>query len=118
MNADDARLRLEHARSRLQAIHEERVAQYHSTQSVDASPADEAQIAADAYERSNDMWLGQHLDGRLDELGNALRRVEDGTYGLCDTCGEPIHPERLAALPAARYCVAHQRETERRAAFG
>jgi DnaK suppressor protein len=45
---------------------------------------------------------------QLEEIEAALARVDDGSYGLCDGCGEPIMPERLEILPAARYCVACQ----------
>jgi DnaK suppressor protein len=41
----------------------------------------------------------------LEEIEAALGRVEDGRYGLCGGCDEPIMPERLEILPAARYCV-------------
>jgi RNA polymerase-binding transcription factor len=43
---------------------------------------------------------------RLEETEAALARVDDGNYGLCGNCGEPIATERLDALPAARYCTA------------
>jgi RNA polymerase-binding transcription factor DksA len=39
------------------------------------------------------------------EVDDALRRVESGTYGICERCGQPIAPERLAVRPFARYCV-------------
>jgi RNA polymerase-binding transcription factor len=45
---------------------------------------------------------------QLEEIEAALARVDDGSYGVCGGCGEPIVPERLGILPAARYCVACQ----------
>lgn len=42
---------------------------------------------------------------RLDELDAALTRVTAGTYGRCESCGEPIAEARLEALPAARLCI-------------
>jgi DnaK suppressor protein len=52
----------------------------------------------------------ERVQGKLEALEAALRRVEEGTYGLCETCGRAIEPERLAALPTATLCVvcAHQ----------
>jgi hypothetical protein len=41
----------------------------------------------------------------LEEVEGALRRLDDGTYGRCEGCGELIAPERLEALPATRRCV-------------
>ena len=47
----------------------------------------------------------------LSEVEAALRRVDRGTYGVCEGCGEPIPEARLRALPWARFCIAC---TERR----
>lgn len=41
----------------------------------------------------------------LDCVVRALRRLDDGTYGICTSCDEPIEPARLAALPEAAECV-------------
>lgn len=49
----------------------------------------------------------------LYEIEEALRRIDNGTYGICEQSGEPIERERLRALPFARYCVAVQSEMER-----
>jgi len=52
----------------------------------------------------------ERAQDKLVKLEAALRRVEKGTYGVCETCGRAIKPERLAALPTATLCVvcAHQ----------
>ena len=42
----------------------------------------------------------------------ALRRLDEGTYGHCEACGEPLEEQRLAALPAARFCAQHQNVVE------
>ena len=39
------------------------------------------------------------------EVEHALRRLEDGEYGLCEACGAPVPFERLEAVPSARFCV-------------
>jgi DnaK suppressor protein len=49
----------------------------------------------------------------LREVQDALGRIERGTYGLCMRCGEPIEPQRLRALPTARYDLPHQEEQDR-----
>ncbi len=51
----------------------------------------------------------------LDEVDAALARVSNGTFGICETCHDPIEPERLAADPVLRFCVDHLSEAERRA---
>jgi RNA polymerase-binding transcription factor DksA len=50
----------------------------------------------------------------LREVRAALERLDAGTYGLCLQCGKPIDPERLKAIPTARYDLQHEKERERR----
>jgi DnaK suppressor protein len=45
------------------------------------------------------------VDSLLDEVERALSRLDDGTYGLCTTCGQPIDDARLAAAPTAQSCL-------------
>jgi DnaK suppressor protein len=55
-------------------------------------------------------------DQAMRELGEvmaALRRLEDGTYGICEDCGDPIEEKRLLALPATLYCCACQSVREK-----
>lgn len=47
------------------------------------------------------------------EINNALRRIDEGTYGVCDACSCPIEKPRLQALPFARMCVKCQSEQEK-----
>ncbi len=49
----------------------------------------------------------------LFEIDAAIRRLEDGTYGICEISGEPINIERLQALPYVRYTIATQSELEK-----
>ncbi len=44
-------------------------------------------------------------DARVDAYGHALRRMEDGTYGACAHCREPIPYERLAVMPETPVCI-------------
>lgn len=48
----------------------------------------------------------------LKETLAAIERIEAGTFGTCESCGEGINPERLEALPAARLCIACAQQTE------
>ncbi|MBM3778045.1 MAG: TraR/DksA family transcriptional regulator [Acidimicrobiia bacterium] len=66
----------------------------------------------DWTERATEVENDQVLEGldemilaELRELRGALRRIEDGTYGICAVCGGPIAGARLAALPATANCV-------------
>lgn len=62
--------------------------------------------------RTGEQLLNQRLVAaarqQLRETEDALARLDDGSYGACGSCGEPINPERLEILPAARLCVACQ----------
>jgi len=56
--------------------------------------------------------IGQ-MEERLEEIQAALNRIEDGTFGICTSCGNPIPPGRLEALPHAELCVSCQARHER-----
>jgi DnaK suppressor protein len=49
----------------------------------------------------------------LRQVAAAMRRLDEGSYGLCRDCGEPIDARRLSALPATPYCTACQAIHER-----
>jgi len=49
--------------------------------------------------------LEKRIKGQLVEVEHALHKFEEGTYGLCDNCGQPIDPARLEALPLASLCM-------------
>jgi RNA polymerase-binding protein DksA len=58
-----------------------------------------------AFERQQVAALLEQARRRLADVEAAVRAVEAGIYGSCETCGRPIGAERLAARPAARTCI-------------
>ncbi|HVT77326.1 MAG TPA: TraR/DksA C4-type zinc finger protein [Acidimicrobiales bacterium] len=70
----------------------------------DANFADTSQVTA---ERGETEALASTLQESLDEVERALAKLEDGSYGKCEVCGEDIAAARLEAMPAARYCITH-----------
>lgn len=64
-----------------------------------------AEAATETFEAERDLSLIDNLEHMREQVQAALRRVEDGSYGLCQTCGNPIPAERLEALPFATQCV-------------
>ncbi len=70
----------------------------------DQNFADSSQVTA---ERAEVEALVGSLRESLGEVEHALAKFDAGTYGLCETCGQPIPPARLEAKPAARYCIEH-----------
>jgi len=62
--------------------------------------------AADATtELERRIALENQIRGSLVEVGRALRKLGEGTYGICDNCGQPIESTRLEALPQAAQCM-------------
>jgi RNA polymerase-binding transcription factor DksA len=59
-----------------------------------------------AFEREQLAALRARAQEHLIELDAALQRLTTDRYGVCERCGDPISEERLAALPAVRFCVA------------
>ena len=70
----------------------------------DANLADRGQVAA---EQGENLALAGDLREQLDEIEAALARLDQGTYGLCEVCSQPIADDRLAAMPATRFCIDH-----------
>ena len=60
----------------------------------------------EAISRLTDIGVGRSLETTLARTERALAKLDEGTYGLCDACGEPIAPARLEALPDSVLCVA------------
>jgi DnaK suppressor protein len=60
---------------------------------------------ATIYEWEFQLALRESLRQKGQSIEAALRRLEDGAYGLCERCGDSISPERLAVLPHTRLCI-------------
>jgi DnaK suppressor protein len=71
---------------------------------VDDNFADSGQVAA---EQGENQALASQLRNELEEVERALGKLDAGTYGTCEVCGEPIASARLEAMPATRYCIQH-----------
>ena len=61
--------------------------------------------AANIYNKQVLLSLTESERMRLQEMDEALDRIEAGTYGICEECGEPIGLKRLEVRPVAKYCV-------------
>lgn len=73
---------------------------------LEAGFADAGQATA---ERVNLLTMVRNLRGTLLEVDAALDRMDSGTYGQCQKCGQQIAEERLEALPATRLCIGCKR---------
>jgi RNA polymerase-binding transcription factor DksA len=77
----------------------------HSGSDTSAFGMHQADAGSDAYDRDFALSMLSKEQGSLYEIDEALKRIEDGTYGVCDLCQKPIKHERLEALPFTRYTV-------------
>jgi DnaK suppressor protein len=68
-----------------------------------------ADMASATYDRELDQGLEETAQDTLARIEAALRRLDDGTYGICELCGGPIGDERLRARPWAALCIDDQR---------
>jgi RNA polymerase-binding protein DksA len=73
-----------------------------------------ADIATHTYDRELDSTLESSEEVHLSHVEAALRRIDEGTYGVCENCGRPIQPERLEAMPWVTLCIDCKRLAERR----
>lgn len=72
------------------------------------SVGDEADQATQSLEKEILFELNDNERSMLDQIEGALRKMEKGAYGYCESCRRPIALPRLRALPFARYCIACQ----------
>ena len=75
----------------------------------DDDPADSGSAS---FERETAQSLSRHARALVSEIDDALRRIEAGTFGDCESCGRPIGAERLDAIPHTRLCMECKRRDE------
>ena len=77
-----------------------------SAERKEGSPFGKREEGADeASELEKRLALEERLGESLNEVEHALQKYEAGTYGLCDSCGQPIEKARLEAIPQASLCL-------------
>lgn len=72
-----------------------------------------ADVATDAYDREFSLGLASNDRDVLIQIDDALKRIEEGTYGSCEQCKKAIAKIRLKALPFARLCLKCQKDQEK-----
>ena len=80
----------------------------------DGAGNDQADIGSTTFERDHEMSLANNARVMLTQTQHALERIKDGTYGLCESCGQPIGKNRLMAFPRATLCLTCKQREERR----
>lgn len=79
---------------------------------VEQNVGDEADQATSSLEKEMLFELSDNERTMLDQIEGALRKMEKGSYGLCESCQKPIAKPRLKAVPFARYCIGCQSSAE------
>ncbi len=79
----------------------------------DGSGDDQADAGAKTYEREQELSLANISRDKLEQSQHALTRLDQGRYGVCENCGEPIGKFRLQAAPRATLCRSCKEKTER-----
>ncbi len=73
----------------------------------DTSAADDSETADKIEEFEENTAILKELEIRYNDIKDALKKIENGTYGFCEVSGEPIEKDRLEANQAARTCKKH-----------
>ncbi|MGE5405531.1 MAG: TraR/DksA C4-type zinc finger protein [Candidatus Saccharibacteria bacterium] len=117
MNEDQLKVRLHHERKRLEnSIRQKREAadkglleMTDELSMYDQHPAD---LGTELFEREKDAGLLELLEVELVKVDESLRKMDQGTYGICEVCGERIDPRRLESLPYALLCITCARKSQ------
>jgi DnaK suppressor protein len=72
-----------------------------------------ADAATDSFDLEFNLGLASNEQQLLNLIDDAIRRVDDGTYGVCESCVKPIPQKRLMAMPHARLCIKCKEEEEK-----
>jgi len=83
-----------------------------SSGDLSSMPIHMADLGTDNYEQEFALGLMDSERKLLHEINEALQRIDDGTYGICEETQKPIQKARLEARPWARYCVEYARMLE------
>ncbi|WP_202863640.1 TraR/DksA family transcriptional regulator [Ornithinimicrobium avium] len=80
----------------------------------DGAGDDQADAGAATWEREQELSLTNNARSLLEQTQHAVERIEEGTYGDCESCGTPIGKMRLQAFPRATLCLTCKQKQERR----
>lgn len=106
----------------LQAEHERLEAELAATESDiaelvsdsgDGAGDDVADAGSKTFEREQEMSIADNARDLMDQIEKALAKIDDGSYGICESCGGPIVKARMRAFPRATLCIKCKEREER-----
>ncbi|MCB0913877.1 MAG: TraR/DksA C4-type zinc finger protein [Propionibacteriaceae bacterium] len=80
----------------------------------DGAGHDQADMGATSFERDQELTVLNNEREMLAQIDRALERIDDGSYGVCESCGQPIGKMRVMAFPRATLCMSCKQREERR----
>ena len=80
----------------------------------DGAGHDQADMGATSFERDHELTVLNNEREKLAQIDRALARIDNGTYGICESCGNPIGKMRAMAFPRATLCMTCKQREERR----
>jgi RNA polymerase-binding protein DksA len=102
---------LEEQRQKLEASIDKKQSSQHAMEVSNPGPGDRAM---DSRNKNRETLLKNHVEHQLEDINQALDRLESGTYGICTSCGENIQAERLNIMPSAAFCIECQRNHDQK----
>ncbi|MGH9207064.1 MAG: TraR/DksA family transcriptional regulator [Acidimicrobiales bacterium] len=119
MEGDRVREQLEHEHDRLDALKvgflDEGLtsrSEQESSSELSSVEQHQADAGSAAFDHERDLSILEQVEAELVAVEQALGRLDDGTYGRCEACGDPIDDARLEARPEARFCLKDQAVAE------
>jgi DnaK suppressor protein len=103
---DDLRGEYDHTLSEIAELQRDRL--------TDSAGDDQADTGTKTFEREQEISLANNILERITQVERALERLDEGSYGWCERCGNQIPVERLAAFPSATLCITCKQLEERR----
>jgi RNA polymerase-binding protein DksA len=102
---------LEEQRQNLAAFFDKKQNSQHE---MEISNPDQAERAMKSRDKNRETLLLNHVERQLEDINQALNRMERGTYGICTSCGENIQAARLDIMPSAALCIECQRSHDQK----
>jgi DnaK suppressor protein len=96
------------------SVHLAEIAELQRGRFTDSAGDDQADTGSKTFEREQEISLAHSILERSAQVERALERLDEGSYGWCERCGNAIPVERLAAFPSATLCVTCKQLEERR----
>jgi RNA polymerase-binding transcription factor DksA len=119
MEPQDARDRLQDERARLEVVRQtidlrdlREESESESLSELSSNGQHEADLGTETFNRERDLSILESIELELVDVEHALKRIDEGTYGKCEACGKDIEDDRLAVIPAARFCLEDQTKAE------